>query len=121
MLRLSTVHRGGLGAIVALCVAALIPAAAHAADFKRCSPVVNPYPDTRYEGANLHHIRALGVTCKRARKVARRAHRKALGRPLPADGVREFDWRRWEVVGDIRGDTDRYRARRGDDRVRWRF
>jgi hypothetical protein len=96
-------------------------AGAEAAEYKRCRPVVNPYPDTRYEGSNLHHVRARGVTCKRARRVARRAHRKALGMSLPSDGVREYHWRRWYVVGDIRGETDRYRARRGEDRVRWRF
>ena len=40
---------------------------------------------------------------------------------VPADGVREYSWRRWDVIGDIRGATDRYRARRGADRVRGRF
>ena len=108
--------------LTATALAALLAVpAAEAADFKSCEPVVNPYPDTRYEGANLHHIRARGVSCRRARKVARRAHRKALGLPVPADGVREYSWRRWSVIGDIRDETDRYRARRGDDRVRWRF
>jgi hypothetical protein len=97
-----------------------VPAAAHDV-YKRCRPVVNPYPDTRYEGSNLHHIRAHDVSCRRARKVARRAHRKALGLPLPRDGVREYTWRRWSVVGDLRGQTDLYRGRRGDERVRWRF
>jgi hypothetical protein len=88
---------------------------------QRCKPIVNPYPNTRYAGSNLHHIRADGVPCRRARKVARRAHRKALRMALPDDGVREYDWRKWYVVGDIRGRTDHYRARRGEARVRWRF
>jgi hypothetical protein len=108
-------------AAAAACAAVLLPTGAQAADYKRCRPVVNPYPNTRYEGADLHHIRALGVSCRRARKVARRAHGKALGMPPPSDGVREYYRRRWYVVGDIRGQTDYYRARRGDDRVRWRF
>ena len=91
------------------------------ADWVSCRTVVNPYAGTRYEGSNLHHIRALGVSCRTARYVARRATRKALGMTPPADGVREYYWRRWFVVGDIRGQTDYYRARRGSDRVRWRF
>ena len=88
---------------------------------QRCKPVENPYPNTRYAGSSLHHIRASGVSCRLARRVARRAHRKALGMTPPADGVREYYWRRWYVVGDIRGATDYYRARRGTERVRWRF
>ena len=110
---------GTLAIVAAL--ALLATPTAHAATFKSCRPVVNPYAGTRYEGSNLHHIRALGVSCKTARYVARKAHRKALGMTPPADGVREYYWRRWFVVGDIRGQTDYYRARRGNDRVRWRF
>ena len=109
--------------VVATCAFAALaaPAAADAATFKRCKPVVNPYAGTRYEGSNLHHIRALGVSCRTARYVARRAHRKALGMTPTRDGTRTFMWRRWTVHGDISGPTDYYRARRGSDRVRWRF
>ena len=115
-------RRAKLAVVTAACALALVvPAGAQAGSYTTCRPVVNPYPDTRYEGSNLHHIRALGVSCRKARRVARRAHRRALGMTPPADGVREFTWGRWRVVGDIRGDTDRYRARRGEDRVRWRF
>jgi hypothetical protein len=95
--------------------------AVETASARSCRPVVNPYPDTRYEGTDLRGIRATGVTCRVARRVARRAHRKALALPLPADGVRRFRWRRWRVRGDLRPSTDRYVARRGDDRVRWLF
>ena len=110
-----------LAVVAAVALVVVAPVAAEAAVFKRCQPVVNPYAGSRYEGSNLHHIRALGVSCGKARRVARRAHRKALAMTPPADGVREYFWRRWYVVGDIRGPTDYYRARRGDDRVRWRF
>ena len=110
------------GILATACVLVLLATpTAEAATLKSCRPVVNPYAGTRYEGSNLHHIRALGVSCRTARKVARRAHRKALGMTPPADGVREYYWRRWYVVGDIRGQTDYYRASRGQDRVRWRF
>jgi hypothetical protein len=53
--------------------------------------------------------------------VAKGAHRKALGLPVPPDGVRRFTWRGWRVTGDLRGDVDRYVAVRGDARVRWIF
>lgn len=106
------------GLVAVLAVLALPEAAAAA---KACDPVRNPYPGTRYEGADLTRIRAVGVSCSWARKVAKRAHRKALGMPLPADGVRRLEWRAWNVTGDLRPENDRYVARKGDRRVRWRF
>ena len=90
-----------------------------AASARSCRPVLNPYPDTRYEGADLRRIRATGVPCRVARRVARCAQRKALGLPLPQNGVRRFRWRGWRVRGDQRASRDRYLARRGGDRVRW--
>jgi hypothetical protein len=101
-------------------VAAAVPSAAAAAA-KSCGRVVNPYPNSRYEGSDLRRIRAVGVSCPGARRVARRAHRKALGLPLPPSGVRHFMWNGWQVTGDIRGPTDRYLATRGSRRVRWLF
>jgi hypothetical protein len=86
-----------------------------------CARVVNPYPDTRYEGEDLTRIRATGVSCRTARRVARRAHRKALGLPPPLTGVRRFTWHGWRVRGDLRGASDRYAARRDGKRVTWRF
>jgi hypothetical protein len=53
--------------------------------------------------------------------VARRAHRKALGITPPPSGIRHFTWNGWSVTGDIRGETDRYVAKRGAKRVRWLF
>ena len=83
--------------------------------------MVNPYPGTRYEGVDLTRIRATGVTCRKARRVARRAHHKALGITPPPSGVRQFRYHSWQVTGDLRGDSDRYVATRGAKRVRWRF
>lgn len=107
------------GAVCAL--AAVAAPSVEGAAVRSCKPVVNPYPDTRYEGSDLRRIRATGVSCRTARRVARRAHHKALGLPLPPDGVRRFSWHGWQVTGDLHGSSDRYVARRGDERVRWRF
>ena len=96
------------------------PAVADAAA-KHCKRVVNPYAGTRYEGTDLRRIRAVDVTCERARRVARRAHRKGLRLTPPPSGIRHYTWHGWHVKGDLRGDTDRYVARRGDKRVRWVF
>ncbi len=107
------------GALCAL-AAGVAPSAAPAAA-RACKPVVDPYPGTRYEGQNLWRIRAAGVSCTTARRVARGAHRKALGLRPPASGVRRFGWNGWRVTGDLRGSSDRYLATRGDKRVRWLF
>jgi hypothetical protein len=88
---------------------------------RTCSPVVNPYPGTRYEGADLRRIRAHRVSCHGARRVARGAHRRALALTPPPNGVRRFRWNGWRVVGDLRGASDRYLATRGARRVRWTF
>jgi hypothetical protein len=96
-------------------------AAPEAASARACLPVINPYPGTRYEGVDLTNIRATGLPCSNARKVARGAHRKALGITPPPSGIRRFQWRGWMVVGDLRPASDRYTAARGGDRVSWRF
>ena len=102
-------------------VAAVGTPSAHAASTRPCSPVVNPYEGTRYEGVDLTQIRATGVSCATARSVARRAHYRALGQTPPPSGVRRLTWNGWRVTGDLRGDSDRYLATRGAQRVRWRF
>ena len=56
-----------------------------------------------------------------ARRVARRAHYKALGLPLPRSGVRHFTWHGWKVSGDLRPSSDVYVARLPGKLVRWRF
>ena len=65
-------------------LALLVPAGAHAV--RSCKPVKNPYAGTRYDGVDLTHIRASRVSCRTARRVAKGAHRKALG--LTAAGER---------------------------------
>jgi hypothetical protein len=106
---------------LALVLAALAGAPGSAQAAQRCKPVVNPYPDTRYEGVDLTRIRATGVSCPAARRVARRAHRRALGLTPPVGGIRRFSWHGWQVTGNLRGDSDRYVAVRPGERVSWRF
>jgi hypothetical protein len=112
------------GAAILLVAAPSAPAAAPVAKHasaRACAPVVNPYPGTRYEGDDLRRIRATRVTCRGARRVARRAHRKALSLPPPLTGVRRFTWHGWRVTGDLRPSSDRYVAKKGRKRVSWRF
>ena len=104
-----------------LCGAAAGTSSAHAASTRACSPVVNPYAGSRYEGVDLTRIRATGVSCATARSVARRAHYRALGLTPPQSGVRRFTWNGWRVTGDLSGASDLYLATRGAKRVRWRF
>jgi hypothetical protein len=127
---MTAAHRVKTGAAIAGAVALLlvVPTSAPAAgpvskyaSARACARVVNPYPDTRYEGVDLKRIRATGVSCRRARRVARRAHRRALALPPPLTGVRRFTWHGWRVRGDLRGSHDRYVARRHGKRVTWRF
>lgn len=88
---------------------------------RQCRPVVNPYPGTRYAGVNLRQIRSTGVRCPVARHVARKAHYKALGLPVPVSGIRRFRWHGWSVTGDLRTASDSYVARRDGKRISWRF
>jgi hypothetical protein len=110
-------------AAVAALFAVAVPSAygSPATAIRVCKPVINPYPGTRYEGVNLSRIRATAVSCRNARRVARGAHRKALGLPLPPDGIRRFRWRKWRVTGDLRPSRDIYVAKHNAKRVRWRF
>jgi hypothetical protein len=115
---------GMVGFLVAAALSAFSGAAppnADAATAKSCGRIVNPYAGTRYDGVDLRRIRAVGVSCRRARRVTRRAHHKALGITPPPSGIRHFTWHGWNVTGDIRGSTDRYLATRGAKRVRWLF
>ena len=107
-----------LGLSVAL--AAVVPAT-QAATTRSCGSVKDPYPGTRYAGVDLTHITAKGVSCATARRVARGAHRKALGLTPPPSGIRSFTWDGWKVSGDLRGSHDTYVAAKGSERVRWRF
>jgi hypothetical protein len=80
-----------------------------------------PVPGSRYAGADLTHIRDTGVSCTTARRVVRRAHRKALAITPTPSGIRRLTWNGWRITGDLRGASDRYVAERGAKRVRWRF
>ncbi|MDQ3632563.1 MAG: hypothetical protein M3417_15090 [Actinomycetota bacterium] len=109
-------------AVVAVCLGAwaVVPTA-QAATTRSCGSVSDPYPGTRYEGVDLSRITATGVSCRTAKRVARGAHRRALGlTPLPS-GMRSFSWDGWRITGDLRGSSDRYVATKGAKRVRWRF
>ena len=92
-----------------------------AAEAKTCEPVRNPYPGTRYEGVDLTGIKTVRASCRTGRRVARRAHYKALGETPSANGIRHFTWDGWRVRGDLRPSHDKYVARKGTRRVRWRF
>jgi hypothetical protein len=109
-----------VAALAAIVAAALTPAAP-ATTTRSCGSVANPYPGTRYEGVSLSRITATGVSCATARRVARGAHRKALGLTPSASGLRRFSWNGWRIAGDLRPSSDRYVATRGAARVRWRF
>ena len=105
-------------AAVACSMALAVPADAA---LRACKPVRDPYPGTRYAGVDLTRIRGLHMTCPATRRVARLAHRRALTVRSNASGFRRFTWRGWRVTGDLRPASDRYIARKGDRRVRWRF
>ena len=95
--------------------------AAEAASVRACKPIENPYAGTRYEGVDISKIRARGASCPGARRVARGAHRKAVGITPPPSGIRRFTWHGWRVTGNLRGDHDRYLATRAGRRIRWVF
>jgi hypothetical protein len=100
-------------------LALIAPATAYA-DFTRCRPVIGIFDGTRYAGSDLYRIRAQGVSCATARRVVLRGtYRGVAGVPDP-DGRVRVNYRRWTVIGDLRGDADRYRAlAHGGKRVRW--
>jgi len=111
-----------LGIVVLLLgvTAVAAPAGATAAT-RSCGSVSDPYAGTRYEGVDLSAITASGVSCRTAKRVARGAHRKALGITPPPSGMRTYSWDGWRVTGDLRGSSDRYVATKAGKRVRWRF
>ena len=96
-----------LAAVAALGV---VPPAPRAASYVSCAPVRDPYPGTRYAGVDLTRVRGLHMACTATRRVARRAHRKALRVTPAASGFRRFTWRGWRVTGDLRPARDRYVA-----------
>jgi hypothetical protein len=107
--------------VAVFAVSMALPAGASAV-YKPCARIVNPYAGSRYEGSDLYRIRAQDVSCRTARRVVRRGHRKALAAVPDSDGFVHVTYRRWSITGDLRGDHDRYVAKAaGDKRVRWLF
>jgi hypothetical protein len=109
------------GLLAAFAISFASPSGAQGASYRSCDPVRDPYPGTRYDGVDLTRVRGLHMSCPATRRVARRAHRKAIGLTAPASGIRRFRWRGWRVTGDLRPSSDRYVARKDARRVRWRF
>ena len=67
--------RGPVACAAALAVAlgaSALPAAAAGAT-RACGKVTNPYPGERYGGTELRRIRATGLRCPAARRVAKGA------------------------------------------------
>lgn len=60
------------------CCAALAGSAPAEAALRACTPVRHPYPHSRYADVDLTGIRTSLKSCETARRVARKAHRKAL-------------------------------------------
>jgi hypothetical protein len=107
--------------VVAVASLAGLPTTA-GADFRRCEPVRNVFEGTRYEGSDLYRIRAQGTSCKTARRVARRAIYKGVASTPDSTGHVRVTYRRWSIVGDLRGSADTYSARAAaQKRVRWIF
>ncbi len=115
----TTTLRGAL--LLGAVLLAPTPDLAASASSRSCAPVRDPYAGSRYEGTDLTGIRAQGVSCATARRVARGAHARAMESAPSPDGIRRIRWNGWSVTGDLRGANDRYVARKGDMRVRWRF
>jgi hypothetical protein len=104
-----------------LLLTALMLAAPATAAAKRCDPVKNPYPGTQYDGVDLTKIRTNKASCRTARRVARKAHYKAVWIGTSQGPIVRLTWHGWRVRGDLRPDHDPYIARKGTRWVRWRF
>jgi hypothetical protein len=90
-------------------------------DESGCRAVKNPYAGTRYDGIDLTHVHARGVSCPKARRVATRAHRVGLAMAPSPDGRLRYSWNGWEVVGNLIPNSDRYHATRHSKKVSWQF
>jgi hypothetical protein len=114
-------HRLALLVAGAAALAAALGPAASAAPTHRCAAIRDPYPNTRFAGADITNITAKNVGCVTARLVARGAHRTALGLTPSPNGMRTFSFNGWHVTGDLRPAHDRYVATKAGAVVRWRF
>jgi len=105
--------------VAAFIASATAPAPAHA---KSCPPVLNMFEGSRFEGSDSYRIRATGVSCSTARRVARQGTRRAVAATPNVNGFVRVRYRRWRVLDDLRGSTDRFKARAGGSkRITWLF
>ncbi len=105
--------------LAAIVMVLLVPGVAQA-ELRSCKAVKDPYPNTRYAQVDLTRIKTTLQSCSKARRVARKAHWKAL-KLQPVGGRKVFIWNGWSVDGNVKPDHDRYVARKDGRQVRWRF
>ena len=111
---------------LAVLAAALLAIAAAPADaaFRSCASIrnVSQLDGTRFAGSDIFRIRAQGVSCTTARRIARGATIRALAITPPLSGIKRFTYQSWSVSDDLRGNDDLYRANgSGSKRLIWRF
>ena len=107
--------------LAVLTLASVAPTAAQA-DYHSCAPVRNIFEGTSYEGSDLYRIRAQGVSCATARRVARRGTYKAVADVPDSTGHVVVTYRRWRIVDDLTRPVDRFVAKAAErKRVRWLF
>jgi hypothetical protein len=109
-----------------LAIAALLAIAAAPADaaFKSCASIrnVSQLDGTRFAGSDIFRIRAQGVSCTTARRIARGATIRALGITPPLSGIKRFRYQSYSVSDNLRGNNDRYSATgSGTKRITWLF
>jgi hypothetical protein len=106
--------------LVASCLAS--QGANGSTDYRACAPVRDVFQGTRYEGSDLYRVRARGVSCQTARRVARNGTELAVAEAPDSTGRVVVSYRNWTVFDDLRRPVDRFVAKaKGGKRVRWLF
>jgi hypothetical protein len=111
-------------ALVAAAALAAIAAAPADAASTTCASIrnVSQLDGTRFAGSDIFRIRAQGVSCTTARRIARGATIRALAITPPLSGIKRFRYGTWSVSDDLRGTDDRYTATgSATERITWRF
>src|SRR4051812_24726688 len=109
---------------LAFAAVALLAIAAAPAGAASCASIrnVSQLDGTRFAGSDIFRIRAQGVSCTTARRIARGATLRALGITPPLSGIKRFRYQSYSVSDDLRGNDDRYTARgSGSKRITWLF
>src|SRR4051812_6070264 len=109
---------------LAFAAVALLAIAAAPAGAASCASIrnVSQLSGTRFAGSDIFRIRARGVSCATARRVARGATLRALGITPPVSGVKRFRFQAWAISDDLRDSDDRYTATgSGGKRITWLF